>query len=141
MKRCFKCGQEKQRTEFYPHPQMGDGLLGKCKECAKKDVHANRWAKIDKYREYDRARGARQSKEYKTKYKTNNPIPIGARTIVGNAVRDGRLTKPDACEQCAQPHWRLHGHHDDYAFPLTVRWLCPACHKQWHRDNGRGKNA
>lgn len=35
---CFKCGKEKILDDFYKHPQMGDGHLGKCKECNKKDT-------------------------------------------------------------------------------------------------------
>lgn len=25
LKTCFKCGESKERTEFYKHPRMGDG--------------------------------------------------------------------------------------------------------------------
>lgn len=38
MKKCFKCGQEKDLKNFYKHPGMSDGRLNKCKECTKIDV-------------------------------------------------------------------------------------------------------
>lgn len=33
MKKCFKCGKEKELESFYKHPKMMDGHLGKCKSC------------------------------------------------------------------------------------------------------------
>lgn len=42
MKTCFKCNQEKPIDDFYVHKQMGDGHLGKCKECTKQDAKIKR---------------------------------------------------------------------------------------------------
>jgi hypothetical protein len=38
MKKCFKCGIEKELSNFYKHKQMLDGHLNKCIDCTKNDV-------------------------------------------------------------------------------------------------------
>lgn len=138
-KTCFKCGHPKPLSDFYKHPKMADGRLNKCKECNKLDVRENRAARLEQYRTYDRSRGNRQSAEYQRNHKIAYPKKAKARNSVGNAVRDGKLFKPDACEECGNVG-RMHGHHDDYDLPLDVRWLCAACHKAWHVTNGPGLN-
>ena len=140
VKTCFKCGEEKPLNDFYRHPMMGDGRLNKCKSCTKKDVRMNRRKRIDYYREYDRQRGNRQGYEYVKQYRNKNGYKYAAHRAVDNAVRSGSLKRPENCEQCGVS-CTPHGHHDDYAKPLDVRWLCAACHRQWHIENGEGKNA
>lgn len=138
-KSCFKCGADKPLHEFYRHPKMADGRFNKCKECNKRDVRQNRKAKIDYYRTYDKKRGNRQTTEYQQAYKDAFPKKTQARAMVGNAVKGGKLYKPKLCQECGSGG-RIHGHHDDYDNPLDVRWLCAACHRQWHVKNGEGKN-
>ncbi len=158
MKRCFKCGVLKELKEFYKHSQMADGHVNKCKECNKKDVRDNRELKIDYYTEYERNRAnlphrIKAREDYaktdggkivgircKKKWIAENLIKRAASTIVGNAVRDGKLFKPKNCESCGLNNRRIHGHHDDYNYPMTVRWLCPKCHNKWHKENGKGLN-
>lgn len=69
----------------------------------------------------------------KARWSARNPEKCRANSAVTNAVRDGRLDKPKACEGCGAEK-RLHGHHEDYAKPLEVRWLCAQCHKDRHRE-------
>ena len=48
-KKCFKCGFEKNLSEFYNHKQMSDGKTNKCKDCTKIDVKRNSAKVGDKY--------------------------------------------------------------------------------------------
>ena len=158
MKKCFKCGVLKELTEFYKHPQMSDGHVNKCKECNKRDVRENREVKIDYYTEYERNRailphrvkarekyaktddGKIAGNRAKRKWVDGNLIKRSAQIIVRNAVRNGRLIRSKTCECCGINHKRIHGHHDNYNYPMIVRWLCPKCHNQWHKENGSGIN-
>lgn len=119
---CFKCKQHKPYSQFYKHPDMADGHMGKCKECAKEDVTLNRRLKIEHYREYDRNRGNRQ--EY-VKKKNGS-----AYAKVYRAVKKCLLVKKP-CQMCGSIK-RVHAHHDDYSKPLEVMWLCPVHHKARH---------
>lgn len=138
---CFKCGECKPLSDFYKHKRMADGHVNKCKDCYKADVHKNRIDKIEYYREYDRVRGNRQGVEYTRNYRNEFPMKYAAHCLVSRAVNDGRIEKTRECQCCGIYSERIHGHHDDYAKPLIVRWLCPACHMAWHAENGEGANA
>jgi hypothetical protein len=142
-KQCFKCGEVLPLNMFYRHPQMKDGRLNKCKECNKKDVRENRRSKIDYYRAFDIARGDRHTGDAATersrRYRKMYPTKYKVQTMTRNAVRDGRLEKSYVCEECGKD-CLTQGHHDDYAKPLEVRWLCSVCHCKWHAENGPGLN-
>jgi hypothetical protein len=61
-------------------------------------------------------------------------VPAWASFALRTAIRAGRIERPATCSECGFAG-RTHGHHDDYAKPLVVRWLCPKCHQYWHKHN------
>lgn len=135
MKQCFKCGLAKDVEEFYRHPQMADGRLGKCKACTKADVTARRNANLEAVRAYDSARAKlphRRAKavELTKAARARNPLYGAAHNAVARALRAGKLFW-ESCQVCGS--WETHAHHDDYAKPLVVRWLCAEHHKLWHQ--------
>jgi hypothetical protein len=136
LKRCFKCEQEKPLAEFYRHPRMGDGRLGKCKSCACADVRANRARRADYYRAYDRDRYTpnRESRMASARFRvTNRGTPEMRRSAVhalNRAIRDGKLEKAP-CAECGKRS-PVEAHHRDYAKPLDVVWLCITHHEDQH---------
>lgn len=210
MKKCSKCGEEKDESEFGKNSRARDGLRYDCKACHKKATI--RWRKKnpekcrktwesnyqrnrerilerqrnltpeqkerrkvtnDAYRERNRdainarkrERHAKKSaeekkaynqdyyrrnrekliqkaKEYRKKnpkklettqkFRKNNPEKARAYSAVGNALRSGKLQKPDLCEKCMKKK-KVEAHHEDYSRPLDVTWLCKKCHLGLHR--------
>lgn len=138
MKACKRCGEVLPLDMFYVHSRMDDGHLSFCKECTKKRVTKHRDANLDQARTYDRLRYNEHPHRYEMHlqagklYKKRHPEKRRAHSLVGNAIRDGRLMW-SPCEVCGAK--RAQAHHDDYSKPLDVRWLCKPHHDAWHRAN------
>ena len=64
---------------------------------------------------------------------SRNKLHNGARSVTKLAIRAGIL-KRLPCEVCGSTD--ADAHHEDYAKPLDVRWLCPAHHRQHHKQHG-----
>ena len=88
-----------------------------------------RYHKDPKRRAYVDARAKRWTKE--------NPEARRAQNAVARALKDGALERGTKCDQadesCCGP---LSAHHDDYAKPLEVRWLCRSHHSRYHAEHG-----
>ena len=141
MKKCFKCGETKDLSEFYKHKQMADGHLNKCKECTINDAH-NHYKKCvksldwvekerkrgrDKYKKYGyRSKSSKGAKEWRER----NPEKYKAHLMLNNALKYGKLKKCP-CAICKSEN--SHAHHFDYSKPLDVRWYCPKHHSRIHR--------
>jgi len=142
MKKCTRCGEEKDDNEFQKRSASKDGLTASCKKCLAEYDKIR--SKSDKRKKaaavYAKSQsGIEAGNKAKKKYISKNPIKRKAHIIVGNAIRDKKLFK-EPCEICGETK-KVNAHHDDYARPLNVRWLCPAHHREWHDSNGEAKNA
>lgn len=120
-KRCTKCLTLKPLSEFHRNKASHDGHLTHCKSCA-----------CAVSRAYNKANPERQRAAME-RWREAHPLAAAARLAVHKALRSGRLTR-QPCESCGNPH--TFAHHDDYAQPLNVRWLCRSHHKQHHASLG-----
>ena len=127
---------------------MGDGHLGKCKDCTKKDT-ANRialkmndpaWVEAELERHRLKQRRARaegkacvlhgeKKRLVQERHRKKFPDKARARVTAQRAVSKGTLVR-QPCEVCGATDSEKH--HDDYNKPLDVRWLCPKHHAEHH---------
>ena len=157
MKHCGSCGTDKPEDQFPKRAASKDGLAAKCKDCQRvyDKARANNPGRVKARQEYAKteqgkaaATRAKRSWAERNKgkvqdstrrYRDSNPNKARAHGMVGYAIKRGNL-HPEPCEVCGQAS-PVHAHHDDYAKPLNVRWLCPDHHKAWHAEHGEGLNA
>ena len=141
MKKCFKCHQLFDLSQFYKHSEMLDGHLNKCKSCTKSDVENRRkeksndidWVLSERKRHREKSRRYRElgmiSKKHNTKkWILNNPEKRRAHHLLNNALKSGKLHR-HPCFVCGN---KAQAHHDDYSKPLNVVWVCPKHHGELH---------
>jgi len=136
---CVKCGASFESTAARSRKR---GRV--CRRC-----HAE-WAKAYRLRrraegrpvrrtfnpEYDRAYAIRRREKtaQENRERRKNPEEmkkIKAQKLLQHAVAKGHIRR-GVCEMCGDEN--VHGHHDDYTLPYSVRWLCPKHHRFVHRD-------
>lgn len=72
------------------------------------------------------------------RWRKKNAEKPPATAAVNNAVRAGRLSKPDACSVCGQYNQHLHGHHYlgyNKSHWFDVLWVCAQCHHNIHNQH------
>lgn len=67
------------------------------------------------------------------KWNRANPEKRRAHSALWTAIQSGTVQRKDRCDNCGADG-RIEAHHDDYAKPLDVRWLCGVCHEQADRE-------
>lgn len=95
-----------------------------CRQCARER----------RRRYHERHREREQQRERERGRRRNGTVEQRARNALGTALRWGNLAKAERCEGCGD-NGPLHGHHEDYAKPLEVVWLCVPCHVRCHRPH------
>lgn len=140
-KYCPHCKQTLAAELFPKNKATKDGLHAYCLACNRAKQAAERARRGEEYREMRRRyRASENGKAAYARYPERSPWQKWAQSRVWNAIERGVLVKADVCQECGRV-CKTDGHHDDYALPLEVRWLCRWCHQEWHRINGEAKNA
>lgn len=121
---CIACG-----VEIFPKPHMLKRGRGKtCSlACAASLAAANRDQSGAANPNW---KGGVNNTENKRRYRRRHPQKYVAHKTMWNAIRNGELERMP-CELCGSLD--VEGHHEDYAKPLAVRWLCKKHHLAVHR--------
>lgn len=138
-KRCSKCRAEKPMDCFSPDKRASDGKQSQCRQCM------NEWRKENgkKIRSSERyksrmrewlktEKGKKLKRRQFDKWVRANPQKRQAQSVVNNAIASGQIERAP-CVICGAEN-NVHGHHDNYARPIDVIWLCPTHHHERHRS-------
>jgi len=141
LKVCSVCGGIKPLGEFQVRRASSDGRAPSCKDC-RQAYDRERASQPHRVAVRDRVRAERNADPIKRKidiqkrreWIARNRLKRQAHILVGNAIAQGKLSPPAACEECREASNLLHAHHEDYAQPFDVVWLCPPCHGYRHQQ-------
>lgn len=148
-KRCSKCKQVKEVTEFHKDARTKqDGLYGHCKKChnvytkqynnSKNGIIAcqryrdSKKGKQTKNKYRNSAKGKHVHNESEKRFRQRYPEKAKAKNRTVWAVVSGKIPRIYTlkCVYCSKQ--AQHYHHPDYSKPLWVFPVCIICHKKIH---------
>lgn len=115
------CKSSLHITEFNLAKSTHDGLQPGCRKC-----HAKYKAKYEKT-----AKSILAQKLSTIKWDSVNKEKKEAHKIIAHAIKNGIIVK-QPCGICES--WSSEAHHEDYAKPLKVVWLCRKHHQARHKE-------
>lgn len=150
MKKCKKCGIEKEKCEenFYRRTPGGtfESICKKCRYEGARNLAKTKPDQYKKVRQKYYLKNREKIKEASKKWRQGNkerfkkihnkshlkhPLKRCARKLLNYHIKKGNINRPDVCGKCFK-NYRIQAHHDDYSKPLEVRWLCSKCHVMEH---------
>lgn len=114
--------------------QEGMGRLKMCPKCQIREIRGPRQPYCKPCTAEWRRNSLKKHPDEYGKFSLQRRLKVIVRSTMNNAIRRGTLIKGDNCEICGATN--PEAHHDDYAKPLEVRWLCKDCHCKLHREIG-----
>lgn len=131
-KACRKCGLTKPLDEFRGKADGVGGRTARCRECLREEGREYRQTRQNQ--DAQRAARRRWAQRNRAKILANerrsveeNHAKYLARWKLKSALRSGKVVRGEQCVRCGAGG-RIEGHHEDYAKPLDVEWLCVPCH-------------
>jgi hypothetical protein len=120
---CVGCGIEFMASES--NIEKGNGRFCSKSCAAKNGAGAERRLKVLRK---NHVKGLGRDVSQKAR-RTNRPDIHAAHAAVSRALKCGKLNRLP-CERCGS--LESHAHHENYAQPLAVNWLCKKHHAQRH---------
>lgn len=131
IRHCNPCDTDKPLEEFVRCRTKPLGHHYLCLACNRMKVR-----RVNKGKKRFRRAYPVTNKLATARYKLRYPLKQEAHRQATRALKRGELLA-SPCERCGQ---KAQMHHDDYAKPLDVRWLCRKHHHEHHQKLGPGAN-
>lgn len=114
--------------------KYGEQNREKRREYHREFYEKNKEMIIQKTKEYQKTGAGKQAAKINyARQREKHPEKIAARQAVLIALRAGKIKK-EPCTKCGNA--KVQAHHQDYATPLSVVWLCDPCHRAEHGKIG-----
>jgi len=124
---CFKCGVNKQITDYYKHPQMGDGHLNKCKTCTKLDTKKRTEILTSTPDGLEKERLRHRDKYVRLNYREKQKVWDEKRPWKKEAILKGLSKKLKVEKGFECHHWSYNSEHFEDVFILEIKQ-----HRQAH---------